>query len=142
MTNADTKRRDQQVTNYLQYMQALRVEMATAMECIADSALTPLQECISRQEALCAELVLLVKALKPGTPSTALASPANVDPTMAVRVREAGESLRQTNLEYSALLKHSSRSLALLSSLCNTYTGQQQEARGPRSKYQTWSCEM
>ena len=135
MNVPETKQHRMRVAQYLQCMQALRFEMTTSMECIATSALLPLQESIARQEVLCAELLAFARS--PG-----FIGLTDADVAVAARVRETSASLHQTNIEYAAVLKHSGRSLALLSSLCSIHTGQFQEARGSGSKYQTWSCEM
>lgn len=138
MKDSQTIERDRQLTSYLHFMQALQAEMTVAMDCIARHALAPLQESIARQEALCAELAAVAKKLNGRLIES--------DPAIAGQVRAATKSLRQTNSDYSAVLKHSGRTLALLSSLHSTHTGHLpghlQEARGSRPKYQTWSCEI
>ena len=50
--------------------------------------------------------------------------------------------LKRLNLRYAILLKYSSRSVALMAALFNSYKGQFQEASGTRLKHQTWSCRM
>jgi hypothetical protein len=134
MTHPETKARDPRVANYLQSMQALRSEMATAIECIAGNDLARLQESIATQEALCADLTSLANVLSASLP--------RMDVGLASQVRQTSASLRQSNLDFAAVLKHCGRSVGLLSSLCRTHTGQFQEARGSRSKFETWSCEM
>jgi hypothetical protein len=65
-----------------------------------------------------------------------------IDTSMDLKIRAASGALRELNLQYSALLRHAGRSVALLASLCRSHTGRIQEARGTRLKHQTWSCEM
>ena len=58
------------------------------------------------------------------------------------QIHGAAETLQTLNQRYSALLQHSSRSVALMVSLFSSFRGQIQEASGPRLKQQTWSCQM
>jgi hypothetical protein len=58
------------------------------------------------------------------------------------QIRTADGTLQQLNRRYAALLQHSSRSVALMTSLFSSFHGQFQEASGPRLKHQTWSCQM
>jgi len=67
---------------------------------------------------------------------------AHVDHDMMHQVLVAGDTLQKLNRRYAALLQHSSRSVALMASLFNSYKGQIKEASGPRLKHQTWSCQM
>ena len=50
------------------------------------------------------------------------------------QIHGAAETLQTLNKRYSALLKHSSRSVALMVSLFSSFRGQIQEAAGPRLK--------
>jgi hypothetical protein len=126
MNQPETNRHDPQLGQYLRLMQTLQAEMTLAMACVAQNAIADFQESVGRQETLCAELAPLAKRFG-GEDS---------------QVRDVIASLYKKNLEYAAVLKHTGRTLSLLSSLCGTYTGQHQEARGSRLKHQTWSCVM
>jgi hypothetical protein len=65
-----------------------------------------------------------------------------MDEDMTRQIRSAGDTLQQLNRRYAALLQHSSRSVALMTSFFSSFHGQFQEASGPRLKHQTWSCQM
>jgi hypothetical protein len=127
---------------YLQQLQALAFEISLAMDAIAANALTNFQESVAKQEMLCSVLANMAKAIREriGSPEQPLLVLS--DSSLEPRIRAASEAIRQLNLQYAALLRHSGRSIALLASLCRSHTGQFHEARGPRSKRQTWSCEM
>jgi hypothetical protein len=127
---------------YLLQLQALAFEISVAMDAIAANAVTSFQESVAKQEMLCSVLAHMAKTIhakvrSPEQPPLVL-SDGSIEP----RIRAASEAIRQLNSQYAALLKHSGRSIALLASLCRSHTDQFQEARGPRSKRQTWSCEM
>ena len=73
---------------------------------------------------------------------TPAAPPLKIDDDMMQQVRVAGDALQALNRRYAALLQHSSRSVALMASLFNSFQGKFKEASGPRLKHQTWSCQM
>ena len=139
--------RAQLAATYLQQLQALALEISVATDAIAANALSRFQESVAKQEMLCATLAAMASTVSASNvldgfqPSGEPVS-SSVDPEVQSKIRAAHGSIRELNLQYAALLKHSGRSIALLSSLCRSHTGQYQEARGPRSKHQTWSCEM
>jgi hypothetical protein len=135
-------KRDQLAATYLQQLQALAFEITVATDAIAANALAKFQESVSKQEMLCATLAAMASTVSDGFRPSDQSSLPGIDPQVQSKIRAAHGSIRKLNLQYAALLKHSGRSIALLSSLCRSYTGQYQEARGPRSKRQTWSCEM
>jgi hypothetical protein len=134
-------KRDDLGAVYLQQMQALASEITSAMEAIAGNALPRLEESVARQEMICASLKQMAGAVQQSLQTPQRALPEQMDEAVAAKIRAANGALQTLNLQYAALLKHSGRSIALLSSLCRTHTGQSQEARGARLKHQTWSCE-
>ena len=127
---------------YLLQLQALAFEISVAMDAIATNAPTSLQESVAKQEMLCSVLANMAKTIRQKTGSSGQPLLVLSDSSIEPRIRAASEAIRELNLQYAALLRHSGRSIALLASLCRSHTGQFQEARGPRSKRQTWSCEM
>ncbi len=133
---------DQLAAAYLLQLQTLAFEISVAMDAIAANALTSFQESVAKQEMLCGVLANMAntisKTVRSSEQPLLLLSDSSVEP----RIRATSEAIRELNLQYAALLRHSGRSIAILASLCRTHTGQFQEARGPRSKRQTWSCEM
>ncbi|MGA2671859.1 MAG: hypothetical protein ABSE99_01415 [Terracidiphilus sp.] len=142
MVDEAIQKRDRIAATYLQQLQALAAEVAASMDAIAGNAISRFQESVARQEMLCACLAQMANTVSEGFRSPEKPSPACIDPAMEQKIRAASGTLRELNLQYAALLKHSGRSIALLASLCRSHTGHFQEARGPRPKYQTWSCEM
>ena len=142
MSTEALQTRDRLAAAYLQQMQALAVEISVAMDAIAANAMSRFQESVAKQEMLCAGLASMVNAVSEGLRTCAQPSLSCVDTTVEVKIRATGLAIRELNLQYAALLKHSGKSIALLASLCRSHTGQFQEARGSRLKRQTWSCEM
>jgi hypothetical protein len=134
---------DTLATTYLQQLYALAQEMNGAISAIAGNALLALEGSVAKQEMLCAGLAAMKSAAQRELRIAAhRASPIQPNAAVASEIWAASEAIRALNLQYASLLKHSGRSIALLSALCRSHSGQFQEARGPRLKHQTWSCEM
>ena len=133
---------DQLAAAYLQQLQALAFEISVAMDAIAANALTSFQESVAKQEMLCGVLANMANTIRKSVGSSEQPLLVLSDSSVELKIRATSEAIRELNLQYAALLRHSGRSIALLASLCRSHTGQFQEARGPRSKRQTWSCEM
>jgi hypothetical protein len=142
MVDEAIQKRDRIAATYLHQLQALAAEVAASMDAIAGNALSKFQESVARQEMLCACLTQMANSVSEGFRTPEKPSHACIDPALEGKIRAASGTLRELNLQYAALLRHSGRSIALLSALCRCHTGQFQEAHGPRPKYQTWSCEM
>ena len=127
---------------YQQQLQALAFEMRVAMQAIASNSLPVLEASVAKQEMLCHGLLKLCKRLQQdaGAPGSEGAFPS--DP-VEERAAATARSLRELNTQYASLLKHSGRSIAMLSTLCRSYTGQfPHQERRSLAKQQTWSCEM
>ncbi len=142
MDAATLQPRDRIAATYLQQLQELAFEISAATEAIAANALFRFQESVAKQEMLCASLASMANTVSQGVRSSDQPSVPGIDTSIERRIQVASEALRELNLQYAALLRHSGRSIALLSLLCKSHMGQFQEARGPRLKHQTWSCEM
>jgi hypothetical protein len=135
--------RDQIAARYLQQLQALAAEISVATDAIAANALPRFQESVAKQEMLCSSLVTMANTVSEGIHSSDQPLLEHIDAAVEQKIRATSRAIRELNLQYAALLKHSGKSIALLSLLCNSHTGRLfQEARGSRLKYQTWSCEM
>lgn len=142
MNDATLQSRDQIAAKYLQEMQELASEISVAMDAIAANTFSQFQESVSRQEMLCASLAATANTVSEGFRSPGAPVLRGVEPSLRDKIQSAGKAVQELNLQYSALLKHSGKTIALLSLLCSSRTGRFQEARGSRLKYQTWSCEM
>jgi hypothetical protein len=133
---------DQLAEAYLLQLQTLAFEISLAMDAIAANALTSFQESVAKQEMLCSVLAKMANTVSEKVRLSEQPLMVLSDSSVERKIRATIGAIRQLNLQYGALLKHSGRSIALIVSLCRSHTGQSQEARGPRSKRQTWSCEM
>jgi hypothetical protein len=152
MTATTVQDRKDNAAEYLQLLRSLAGEMERAIGAIRHNALAELEESVSNQQSMSARLLVLAGALSgplksnPAKSSPRPAAPAqsasNVDADMIEQILVANESLQKLNRRYAALLEHSSRSVALMSSLFGSLQGQFKEASGPRLKHQTWSCQM
>jgi hypothetical protein len=128
---------------YLQQLQALAQEITVAINAISGNVLSNLEDSVAKQEMLCASLATMsgpVQRELRAAPGQAL--PAELDAGVAMKIRASGKAIQELNLEYAALLKHSGKSMAVLSALYKNHMGQSREDRGSRLKHQTWSCEM
>jgi len=134
--------RDEIAATYLQQLQALAAEISVATGAIAANALPSLQESVAKQEDLCASLASMADSVGGGFRSSEDPLRPSISPTIEAKIQAKIGTIRELNLQYAALLKHSGRTIAVLASLCRSYTGRFEEARGSRLKYQTWSCEM
>ena len=142
MISAGVQDRNGKAAEYLQLLQSLASEMQKAMQAIAHNALPDLEESVASQQIMSARLLVLADEISPSIKSNPAVSPAGLDAKMMQQVRVAGDALQNLNRRYAELLLHSSRSVALMASLFNSYKGQFKEASGPRLKHQTWSCQM
>jgi hypothetical protein len=142
MTTAGDQDRESKAAEYLQSLRCMTDELERAMQAIARNALTDFEESIDSQQVLSARLARLADDLcVPLEAQPAIARP-QMDEDMMRQIRAADDTLQQLNRRYAALLQHSSRSVALMASFFSSFQGQFQEASGPRSKHQTWSCQM
>ena len=142
MIRAGEPDRNAKAAEYLQLLRALACELERAMHAIAQNALPDLEESVSAQQVLSSRLVVLVNEIcvpleaAPSTPQP------RIDANVSYQILDASDTLQKLNQRYAALLKHSSRTVALMVSLFSSFKWQFQEASGPRLKYQTWSCQM
>lgn len=142
MIVAGTQDRNREATEYLQTQLSLILELKLALIAISHNALPDLEESIADQEVLSARLYKLAGALSCSDEVNPLASRSGIDGNLKLQILVAADELQELNRSYASLLQHSSHSMALMASLVGSFEGQLQEASGPRSKYQTWSCQM
>jgi hypothetical protein len=142
MNDKAVQTRDRLAATYLQQLQALAFEISVAMDAISTNAITSFQESVAKQEMLCAVLATMANTMSEKASLSEQPLLVLSDSSVERKIRAASGAIRELNLQYAALLRHSGRSIALLVSLCRSHTGQHQEAGGSRSKRQTWSCEM
>jgi hypothetical protein len=152
MNDAELQTRDRIAAAYLEQLHDLASEITTAMDAIATNTLPKFQESVARQEMLCAGLESMAKAVSEGfrtEETAAISGPTltGIDLSVENKIKATSGAIRDLNLQYAALLKHSGKSIGQLALLCSSFAGQFhagqfQEARGTRSNRQTWSCEM
>jgi hypothetical protein len=133
---------DELAATYLRELQALASEIDVAMEAIATNALANLQASVAKQEVLCDSLAMMARAAGRSVQPSELHAPLLIDVAVEVKIRATISAIRNLNLQYAALLKHSGRSIAILASLCRSHTGRFDDIDGTRPKRQTWSCEV
>ena len=127
--------------SYQQQLQALAFEIRVAMKAIASNSLQSLEASVAKQEILCAALLKLAGRLEGELRSTESRRPFPNSP-VEQRVISTTKAVQDLNSQYASLLRHSGRSIALLSSLCRSHSGQFPEVHRTPVKRQTWSCEM
>jgi len=142
MNTTGVQDRDLKAVEYLQSLRSLTHELERAMQAIAHNELSELEESVDSQQILSARLGELANDMcVPLEAGPAIPLP-SLDEDLRHQIRSASDALQQLNHRYAALLRHSSRSLARMTSLFSSFQGQFQEASGPRLKHQTWSCQM
>jgi hypothetical protein len=142
MSNQAVQIHDPLAAAYLLQLQALAFEISLAMDAIASNTLIDFQESVAKQEMLCGVLASMANTVSEKVRSSKQTPLVLSETSVEQRISATSETIRNLNLQYAALLRHSGRSIALLASLCRFHTGQFPEARGPRSKRQTWSCDV
>jgi hypothetical protein len=123
---------------YLGELDCLASEINIAMRAIATNALGDLVSSVAKQEMLCSSLAAMAGHLSHGSGSSL---PLSLDVPIRDKVQLAITSIRNLTLQYSCVLKHSGRSIAILASLCRSHSGQFENMGAARLKRQTWSCE-
>jgi hypothetical protein len=101
-----------------------------------------LEESIESQQVLSARLGELADDMCVPLEADSAIPSASLEDDLGHQIRSASDTLQKLNHRYADLLKHSSRSVAMMASLFSSFQGQFQEASGPRLKHQTWSCQM
>ena len=134
MIAAGSQNSNREVTEYLQTLRSLVCELKTALHAISQNALSDFEESVADQAVLSSRLAILAGNLS--IPQT------HMDNDLKRQIRVAAEELQQVNRGYAALLQYSSHSGTMMASLVDSFNGQFQEASGPGSQYQTWSCQM
>jgi len=134
--------RNSKLEEYFQLLRSMAFELERAMSAISENSIQALEDSLANQEAFSTRLAELADDLsRPGRQEPLSVRDA-ADDSLLQRVRAASNELQSLNRRYSALLKFSSRSVAMMVSLFSSYQGQIQEVSGPRLKLQTWSCQI
>jgi hypothetical protein len=134
--------RNGKAAEHLQSLRSLAAELERAMQAISSNALSDLEDSVANQQILTARLGQLTDDLCVPLEADPHTSQAALDDDLMSQIHAASDTLQMLNRRYAALLKHSSRSVALMASLFTSFQGQFQEASGPRLKHQTWSCQI
>lgn len=134
--------RNSKLGEYLDLLHAMAHELDRAMGAISQNSLPSLEDSVSNQQALSARLRELADDLGQPIQGRSAAASLQGDQGLIHQIHSAGETLQALNQRYSALLKLSSHSIALMVSLFSSYRGQIQEGAGARLKQQTWSCQV
>ena len=142
MNSGQHQTRAELANAYQQQLQALGYEIRVAMQAIVSNSLEALESSVAKQQVLSNELTKLSTRFSEHLNSPETAPEAFPSGPVEEKVHSTGRAIHELNAQYAALLKHSGRSIALLSSLCRSHTGQFPEARGTGLKRQTWSCHM
>jgi hypothetical protein len=134
--------RNERLVEYLQLLRSMGFEIERAMNAIALNSASALEESLANQEVFSTRLLELAANIGSAkTPNhTAVKGPGN-DGLMC-EIQAASNALDVLNSRYSALIKFSSHSVALMVSLFSSFQGQLQEGSGNRLKVQTWSCQV
>ena len=142
MMAIDVQDKKGQLGEHLELLHSLAHELERAMQAIASNSLAELEDSIANQQALSARVTELANELKAELYQETAAAYRQNDERLVHEIRAASGTLHTLNQRYSALLQHSSRSVAIMVSLFSSFRGQIQEAPGSKLKQQTWSCRV
>jgi hypothetical protein len=117
-------------------------ELERAMSAISQNSIKALEESLANQEAFGTRLVELADDLSEPVRRVSIDYAVAGDDSLMRQVRVAADDLQTLNRRYAALLKFSSRSVAMMISLFSSYQGKFEEDSGSRLKLQTWSCQV
>jgi hypothetical protein len=141
MIGADVKTRNTKAGEHLALLNSLARELERAMNAIASNNLRELEDSIAAQQILSGQLSDLAQELSAPAPQDA-APVESIDPTLRAQIGAANAELQKLNLRYSCLIQHSSRSVALMASLLNSFRLQLREASGEGLTQRTLSCQV
>jgi hypothetical protein len=134
--------RNIKLEEYLQLMRLMAFELDRAMKAIGDNSLQALEDSIANQQVFSDRLGELAEDLRCPAPERPLPLAAHADRGLMAQIGAASEALQSLNRRYSALLKHSSHSVAMMVSLFSSFQGKMQEDSGVRWQQHTWSCRI
>ncbi len=117
---------------------AFAEELQRAMQCIAHNALQELEASVHRQREL---LIPLAESLQQAGWLTLATEPPLKQSSQARRAQSAAARLSRLNAQYSALLQHVRKSLALLQTLHATDHTSIPGQVTSEAKQMTWSCQ-
>lgn len=142
MIAVSVKTRTVEAGEHLQLLRSLAAELEKAMQAITQNDLDALEQSVAHQQEISVQLCSMADCLREPGAAPLPCSSDSIDPDLMAEIREANGELQELNLRYSLLLRHSSRSIALMASLFSSFRGEFQEASGIRLKQQTWSCQV
>jgi hypothetical protein len=142
MISTIDQERNSKLEEYLQLLRFMAFELERAMSAISENSIQALEGSLANQEAFSTRLVELADDLSRPVQQGPLTVRGSADNSLMQRVHDASSELQSLNRRYSALLRFSSHSVAMMVSLFSSYQGQIQEVSGPRLKLQTWSCQI
>jgi phosphoglycerate-specific signal transduction histidine kinase len=130
------------VEEYLQLLRSLACEVERAMQAISRNSLPDFEESVRKQETLSARVTDIAKELNVFARTGADSHLPHTSDSLMSEIKAASSTLQTLNQRYGALLQHSSRSVALMVSLFDSFRGNLREGNGSRPKLQTWSCQI
>jgi len=142
MIAADVRTRNVKAGEHLRLLRSLASELERAMDAMCRNDLEELEDSVANQQELSQELSQLASELGSSASASSPTPSQSTDCDLMSEIHTAAGELQRLNFRYSVLLQHSSRSVALMTSLFTSFQGQLREASGPRLKHQTWSCQM
>jgi hypothetical protein len=134
--------RNRKLAEYLQLLRLMAFELDRAMKAIVQNSLSALEDSVRNQQVFSDRLGELANDLCGTAGERPMPSTPQSDGGLTDQICAASDALQNLNRRYSALIKHSSHSVALMVSLFSSFQGQMQEDSGPRLKQQTWSCQI
>jgi len=142
MISTSVQDRNGKLEEYLQLLHSMAFELERAMSAISQNSIKSLEDSLANQEVFSNRLLELADDLGEQREQDTRSYPVAGDETLMCRVKAAADNLQTLNRRYAALLKFSSRSVAMMVSLFSSYQGKFEEDPGSRLKHETWSCQV
>jgi hypothetical protein len=134
--------RDGKVEEYLQLLRLLAREIERGMQAISENKLPEFEESVENQQELSNHLTEIASDLKNFQKPSSETSVVVSEDGLMFQIHIASAALQSLNQRYAALIAHSTRSVAMMVSLFESFKGNLQEVSGARPKLQTWSCQV
>lgn len=134
--------RNSKLAEYLQLLRLMAFELSRAMQAMVQNSLTGFEESLANQQIFSDRLGELADDLCRPAKDRLVSLAPDTESGLTDQIRAASDALQVLNRRYSALIKHSSNSVALMVSLFSSLQGQMQEDGGSRLKQHTWSCQI
>lgn len=141
MLKSDETRTAEQL-EHLAQVRALTQAIASAISAIEKNNLRQFQDHLAIQETICNRLGAIKPALPSSTTTSKESVAENPDSQLQREIIDAHLALAQLNRVYAALLRRTTKSVALVAALYRSYGAGYVRGPAPLPPHRSWSCEV